>query len=321
MTTRTTSSGRLSALLDGVPSLKGAPLVIVLCLGAISVLALHGRLSARAPAAAESGETPAAAPQAAAVPSPAQTIRAPVPAPEPKQTRTPDAAAERRVREAEARAEALAADNEALRGRLEDMLGWILDNIKGKYPLSERLMNAVRIDPMTDELFVSEDLEELLRLTAAETERLDDVFADARAALGELEAAGITVRRLSDDELELLSPSFDGSPVRSNLYAQVEAALGGPRFGRFLQVAEEGLLDRYGHFGEEERAIRFAVVDDGTGNEKWYIRDERSLPSATGEGRETRVHEEVTDELPAKYEDYLPFLAAATDAEAETADE
>ena len=149
----------------------------------------------------------------------------------------------------------------------------------------------------------------------AETERLDDVFADARAALGELEAAGITVRRLSDDELELLSPSFDGSPVRSNLYAQVEAALGGPRFGRFLQVAEEGLLDRYGHFGEEERAIRFAVVEDDGGNEKWYIRDERSLPSATGEGRETRVHEEVTDELPAKYEGYLPFLAAAADGD------
>jgi len=232
-----------------------------------------------------------------------------------------DASAARRVREAEARAEALARDNEALRGRLEDMLGWIVENIKGKYPLSERLMGAVRIDPMTDELLVSEDLEELLRLSEEEAARLGDVFSDARAALGELEAAGITVRRIAEDELELLSPPFDGSLVRTNLYAQVLSALGGPRFDRFLQVAEEGLLDRYGHFGEEERAIRFAVVEDDAGAEKWYIRDERILPAEVGGGLETRVHEEVTDELPAKYEGYLPFLAAAADAPEEPAGE
>jgi hypothetical protein len=321
MTTRTTSRESPGGTPNGFDPFKAATAVIVFCLAILGFLVLRGRRPAASPPADPVPLTALPAAEAA-IPEPAAT---PLPRlAQPAANRpAPDAiAAERRARAAEERANALAADNAALRTRLEDMLGWILDNIKGKYPLSERLMDAVRIDPMTDELFVSEDLEELLRLSAAETERLDDVFADARAALGELEAAGITVRRLSDDELELLSPSFDGSPVRSNLYAQVEAALGGPRFGRFLQVAEEGLLDRYGHFGEEERAIRFAVVEDDGGNEKWYIRDERSLPSATGEGRETRVHEEVTDELPAKYEGYLPFLAAAADASAEeTGDE
>ncbi len=85
----------------------------------------------------------------------------------------------------ERRAFELEQDNARLRGRLDDMLTWILDNVRGTFPLPEEQMAHLRLpDPVDENLGVSEDLIRLLRINEEETYRLDTALAGTRAALG-----------------------------------------------------------------------------------------------------------------------------------------
>ena len=259
-------------------------------------------------AAAPPAASPAVEPDPAPVPAVRPKLRAaakPSPAPEPESAPAGSAA----LADAERRAFELERDNVRLRARLDDMLNWILDNIKGKYPLSEQLMANLKIDPLTDDLYVSTDLAELLHLTEAETLRLDDVFLDSRAALYELEAAGIVVRQKDENGVTLDIPPFDGTAIRSNLYEQIAVTLGKPRFTRFLQVAGDTLDRRYGNFGNVVRTLLLSTFRDADGSSQWFIRDEKTTTDPDGRGSSVTISEKVVSDLPFEYEVYKPWLS------------
>ena len=268
------------------------------------------------PAVAPAPETPPAETPPAERPAPA-VRRKPRPAAEPLPAAEPESApadsAAPALADAERRAFELERDNVRLRARLEDMLNWILDNIKGKYPLSEQLMANLKIDPLTDDLYVSTDLAELLHLTEAETLRLDDVFLDSRAALYELEAAGIVVRQKDENGVTLDIPPFDGAAIRSNLYEQIAVTLGKPRFTRFLQVAGDTLDRRYGNFGNVVRTLLLSTFRDADGSPQWFIRDEKTTTDPDGRGSSVTISEKVLPELPLEYEVYKPYLSDGGD--------
>ncbi len=250
---------------------------------------------------------PAGAPPAAPSIPPGPAVRA-APAPKP-----PPAAAGPSAQDQLARkAFQLEMENARLRGRLDDMLNWILANVRGTFPLPEAQMANLRLVPVDDDMAVSADLAQLLRLNAEEVDRLDDVFLDARGVLQELEAVNITVAAPAENQVVLSIPPYiaEGQVVRDELYGELRRTLGTARFDRFLQVAEAGLEEKFDFFGDADRKVEFeALPDDGSGAAQLYVRDERARPSKDDPLRlDITASERIVDELPEEYFAYRDWL-------------
>ena len=212
----------------------------------------------------------------------------------------------------ERRAFQLETENARLRSRLEDMLNWILDNVRGTYPLPETQMANLRVAPAGDDLAVSEDLVQLLRLNEEEIGRIDAAFLGTESVLREIEAENISVDNPADRQVVLNIPPYaeEGRMVREDLYGELEKTLGAARFNRLLQVGETGLEEAFEYFGEADRTLLFEeLVDSGSGNSQLFVRDERVLPDKDDPLRhDVTASERVVTELPEEYYPYWDWL-------------
>lgn len=208
----------------------------------------------------------------------------------------------------ERRAFELEKDNVRLRGRLDDMISWIVDNVRGTFPLPEEQMAHLRLKPVGEDMGVSDDLIRLLRLDEQETDRLDAAFVGTRTMLWDLEGENIQVESPSANYVVLNIPPYaeEGDQVREALYDELEQTLGAARFSRFLQVAEIGLDESFDYFGEADRLLQFeAVSDEVSGSPQLYVRDERVVPNREDPLRlDIIASERIVAELP---EEYLPY--------------
>ena len=206
----------------------------------------------------------------------------------------------------------LQVENQRLRARLDDVLNWLLENVRGTFPLPEEQMANLRIEPVDDELEVSPDLARLLRLTDEETARLGTVIAESHEVLQELETENISVENPAEYQVVLSIPPYadTAEPVRDALYGDLLRTLGPARYDRFLQVAGEGLEERFGHFGAEDRTLSFeAFADEASGAARLFVRDERALPDEDDPDRvNVTASERVVATLPAEYEPYWAWL-------------
>ena len=220
----------------------------------------------------------------------------------------PEAAA----RELERKAFRLEMENAKLRGRLDDMLNWILDNVRGTFPLPDHQMANLRVVPCDTNLEVSADLAEVLRLDDAEIDRLGTAFIGTRAVLQELETEKISVDQPAEKQVVLTIPPYaeEGQFVREELYVELKRALGPARFDRFLQIAEAGLEEQFEHFGEVDRTLEFEeVTDAASGAAQLFVRDERVLPSKDDPLRQDiTASERLVTELPDEYYAYWNWL-------------
>ena len=150
-------------------------------------------------------------------------------------------------------------ENARLRGRLDDMLNWILDNVRGTFPMPENQMANLRVVPVDDDMAVSDDLVQLLRLGDEEVDRLDAAFMGTRAVLQDLEAENIAVAEPAENQVVLNIPPYaeEGGLLREELYGELKKTLGAARFDRFLQVAGTGLEESFEYFGEVDRTLLF----------------------------------------------------------------
>ena len=278
-------------------------------LGIALLGAVSGGLAWWRSAAGEGAEAvaPVVAPPAA--PSiPPGPAAATAPAPKPPPAAAAPAAQDQLAR----KAFQLEMENARLRGRLDDMLNWILANVRGTFPLPEAQMANLRLVPVDDDMAVSADLAQLLRLNPEEVDRLDDVFLDARGVLQELEAVNITVAAPAENQVVLSIPPYiaEGQVVRDELYGELRRTLGTARFDRFLQVAEAGLEEKFDFFGDADRKVEFeALPDDGSGAAQLYVRDERARPSKDDPLRlDITASERIVDELPEEYFAYRDWL-------------
>ena len=248
--------------------------------------------SAPAPSAASAARAPAATgAKPAAVPAPATVSEA-------------DRLARRSFQ--------LEMENARLRGRLDDMLNWILDNVRGTFPLPEGQMANLQVAPVDTNLATSGDLAELLRLNDEEIDRLDAAFLGTRSVLQELETENISVDRPSESQVVLNIPPYaeDGQLVREELYNELKKTLGAARFDRFLQVAETGLDEQFEYFGEADRTLQFETLqDEQSGEAQLFVRDERVRPSKDDPLRQNiTASERIVTELPAEYYFYWNWL-------------
>ena len=203
-------------------------------------------------------------------------------------------------------------ENARLRGRLDDMLNWILDNVRGTFPLPEGQMANLQVAPVDTNLATSGDLAELLRLNDEEIDRLDAAFLGTRSVLQELETENISVDRPSESQVVLNIPPYaeDGQLVREELYNELKKTLGAARFDRFLQVAETGLDEQFEYFGEADRTLQFETLqDEQSGEAQLFVRDERVRPAKDDPLRQNiTASERIVTELPAEYYFYWNWL-------------
>ena len=281
--------------------------------GLVAAVALPFGLSAWFAAVVPPAPNPVAAATAAAsaasVPPPVASAAGRVPAAAPAAPAAPAAAADR---ELERKAFRLELENAKLRARLDDMLNWILDNVRGTFPLPERQMANLRVAPVDTNLATSADLAEILRLDDEEIFLLDSAFLGTHSVLRELEAEKISVDRPAEKQTVLSIPPFadEGELVREELYVELKRTLGAGRFDRFLQIAAAGLDESFDHFGAADRTLEFEEVTDvATGEAQLYVRDERVLPNKDDPRRQDVVaSERLVAELPGEYAAYWNWL-------------
>ena len=286
-----------------------AALAVVLSLVGASVL-VSWWISASAPKQAAGFSLPA---PAAAAPAPAAAaVVPPAGAAAPKPQAVSASAKEDSVRELERKAFRLEMENAKLRGRLDDMLNWILDNVRGTFPLPDHQMANLRVVPVDTNLEVSADLAEVLRLDDAEIDRLGSAFIGTRAVLKELETEKISVDQPAEKQVVLTIPPYaeEGQIVREELYGELKRALGAARFDRFLEIAEAGLDEKFEYFGEVDRTLEFEeVTDAASGAAQLFVRDERVLPSKDDPLRQDiTTSERLVTELPDEYYAYWNWL-------------
>lgn len=203
-------------------------------------------------------------------------------------------------------------ENARLRGRLDDMLNWILDNVRGTFPLPEAQMAHLRLIPVDTNMEVSADLAQVLRLNDQEVERLDTAFIGTRSVLQDLETENISVDKPAENQVVLNIPPYaeEGQLVREELYGELQKTLGAARFDRFLEVAEAGLDEKFDYFGEADRKLQFeAVQDEKSGASQLFVRDERVVPSKDDPLRQNiTASERIVTNLPPEYFPYLTWL-------------
>ena len=206
----------------------------------------------------------------------------------------------------------LETENAKLRGRLHDMLNWMLENVRGTFPLPDAQMANLRLVPVDEDMAVSADLAEVLRLSDQELDTLDATFNGTRTVLRELEAEKISVAEPGENQVVLSIPPYaeEGQVVREELYGALKQTLGAGRFDRFLQVAEAGLDERFDYFGEADRTLEFeAVQDAASGDPQLFVRDERVRPSKEDPLRQDiTASERIVTELPDEYYPYRSWL-------------
>ena len=281
--------------------------------GLVAAVALPFGLSAWFAAVVPPAPNPvaaaAAAAPAASVPPPVASAAGRVPAAAPAAPAAPAAAADR---ELERKAFRLELENAKLRARLDDMLNWILDNVRGTFPLPDHQMANLRVAPVDTNLATSADLAEILRLDDEEIFLLDSAFLGTRSVLRELEAEKISVDRPAEKQTVLSIPPYadEGELVREELYVELKRTLGAGRFDRFLQIAAAGLDESFDHFGAADRTLEFEEVTDvATGEAQLYVRDERVLPNKDDPRRQDVVaSERLVAELPGEYVAYWNWL-------------
>lgn len=263
-----------------------------------------------------------------AAPRPAAAVVTAVPGPDPArisagaavrpapafrpEPRVAASAAASELAQVQRKAYQLETENARLRGRLHDMLNWMLENVRGTFPLPEAQMANLQLMPVDEHMAVSEDLAEVLRLSDQELDTLDATFSGTRTVLRELEAEKISVAEPGENQVILSIPPYaeEGQVVREELYGALKQTLGAGRFDRFLQVAEDGLDERFDYFGEADRTLEFeAVQDAASGDPQLFVRDERVRPSKEDPLRQDiTASERIVTELPDEYYPYRSWL-------------
>lgn len=285
-------------------TLIGVALVVL-----VAVLASSTWIAPAGKPGADSALPPPAASPAGPAPAAALAWRPPA-APALAPPAVPAASSERD--RLERKAFQLEMDNARLRARLDDMLNWIIDNVRGTFPLPDSQMANLRLVPVDADLATSDDLIQVLRLSDDEVDRLDDAFQGTRSVLWDLEAERISVEEPAENQVVLNMPPFaeEGQLVREELYGELKKTLGAARFDRFLQVAETGLAESFEYFGEADRTLQFeAVRDESTGAAQLFVRDERVVPSKSDPLRQDIVaSERIVTELPDEYYPYWNWL-------------
>lgn len=205
----------------------------------------------------------------------------------------------------------LEAKNAGLEKKLNELIVWMLQNYKGKYPVAEGSMDFMDMPAVNSNLLLGTELVDFLRIGDEERAAIDQAFLDTAKVLTDVQASVMKTTQPTINKLVLHIPPHpeEGEITRSDLYERLRNTLGKPRFERLLQVSEKQLEKSFGYFGERSRTIVFEMMDqtgDAAGpllriRDGWtgYDENDRKIIDAV---------ELVVTELPREYRTYIEWV-------------
>jgi hypothetical protein len=198
-----------------------------------------------------------------------------------------------------------------IQSQYDDLMQWILDNVRGTYPVPERLVDRLDVAPMNEAFEVNDDLVELLRLEPGEVSLMNDAFQFTRETQVAFEQELVEVEVVDSSLARLRIPPYpeEGEALREDLYLALEATLGPARMDRMIDVSETQLRRQFNHFGRAERSLAFEVIETPDGSIPPYllIRDAWTT-SDDPSTRRTEATETAVFELPPSYAEFTPWL-------------
>lgn len=271
------------------------------CTVAALVVLLGGQIWVRSTRKAEKPAPVAARPVSQEVaaerasPAPAPPPAAPPPAPEKPVEENP------RYRE-------LQTAHRAVSRQYEELANWVLNNMRGRFLLKEKLVKNVKIPPLTEGFQLHPELADFLEINDKERSLLEDALDYGRSSMLAVEGQYLSVTQFTPDRVAVHIPPYEkeGVTMQRDLYDAMETVLGAERFGRMLTAGEQDLIKQYHYFGAATRTLIFQLMADPQPNQPPYlvIRDGWILPDGPSQ-RTMQIAEASVRELP---NDYLPYL-------------
>lgn len=200
---------------------------------------------------------------------------------------------------------------QTLQQQYNDLTRWILDNVRGKFPVPDRLVGAMRLTPMNPDLNVNRDLVELLNLEPEEVAMLQDAMHYTLGSLYELEQALVRVESINERQAVLRVPPYpeQGQAAKEDLYLALEATLGPARMDRLVDVTEEEMARQFNHFGQGDRTLAFEVIDlQDEGIPPYLLIRDTWVLSEGDSVRKSEITETAVFTVPPGYETFLPWL-------------
>ena len=205
----------------------------------------------------------------------------------------------------------LAQAHAELQARYDDLGNWVLQNVRGKFPLSDRLVAQLDLAPVDENFTLHGDVVEVLNVKPEEKALVDDALIATRDTLNQMEMAMLTVTQTAPNKATLYIPAYadTGEQARQDLYHALSSALGEARFNRLLDMTQRQLDKSYHYFGTAQRTMVFelATEPDDPENPFLVIKDGWIRPDGE-HGRTYEVSENSVRELPTQYSGYVNLL-------------
>ena len=230
---------------------------------------------------------------------------------QPGETADPVAPRAERTDDLVAQNRSLRAERRTLQSQYDSLSQWILENVRGKFPVPDRLVGTMRIPPMGDDYQVNGDLVELLHLDDQEVNLVNDALQFTRASMTDIEQQRIQIEEMNERRAVLRVPSYpaEGETMKEDLYLALEATLGPARMDRMIDVSEEELSRQFNHFGQGERALAFEVIEPADASIPPYLLIRDTWVLSEGESvRKSEITETAVLTVPEPYAPFVPWL-------------
>ena len=211
----------------------------------------------------------------------------------------------------EERSRELVKANADLQAKYDDLGNWVLQNVRGKYPLPDRLVGRLDLSPVDENFALHGDVVEVLNVKPEEKALVDDALIATHDTLAQMEKSMLTVTQSAPNKATLYIPAYaqEGEQARQDLYRALSAALGEARFTRLLDMTEQQLDKQYHYFGGAQRTMVFELASTPENPEDQFLVIKDGWIRPNGEnGRTYEVSETSVRELPKQYAGYLGLL-------------
>lgn len=210
----------------------------------------------------------------------------------------------------------LLSQNESMQQQMSGLVDWMAQNCVGKYPLDMASLTNLHIPAVTEKLTLHPEVAKFLRVTPAEESMINIAFVNTGSSIMDLEEQTMTTTIPEEGKFVIHIPSApqEGKYLREELYANLESALGGARFDRFLDVAGKGLEEGFHHFGAAAHTIIFQQVRSPISKSLQLVIKDGWISDENQNKRVIQATETTVDRVPDAYAMYgrhfPPELAA-----------
>jgi hypothetical protein len=205
---------------------------------------------------------------------------------------------------------ALVLENEAIQNQMSEVLTWVLDNFRGRYPLKETSLSYLDLPPVDEQFALHPELAEFMNISTDEQFLMEDAFNFTRGTLRVLQEQNLAVTSPTPAQVMMTFSNFpeEGLALREDLYAALEASLGSERLERLLTVSEDQLDAAFDYFGQATRTLIFEIILDEADNELKVVVNDGWFHEESADQVVYTESESVVSSLPLQYSDFQYLL-------------